>query len=65
MTADSMVAEVEAAGGTALGIEVDVRDHEAVEAWSRVSSRNGVGSMCGRECRGRSRTAYGHQGQHP
>ena len=32
MTADSTVAEIEAAGGTALGIEVDIRDHEAVEA---------------------------------
>jgi 3-oxoacyl-[acyl-carrier protein] reductase len=32
MTADSTVAEIEAAGGTALGIEVDVRDHEAIEA---------------------------------
>src|SRR6266404_579660 len=44
MTADTTVAEIEAAGGTALGIEVDVRDHEAVEAmvarvvqeWGRV-----------------------------
>ncbi|TMJ66565.1 MAG: SDR family NAD(P)-dependent oxidoreductase, partial [Alphaproteobacteria bacterium] len=44
MTADSTVAEIEAMGGTALGIEVDVRDHEAVEAmvarvvqaWGRV-----------------------------
>ena len=44
MTADSTVAEVEASGGIALGIEVDVRDHEAVEAmvaqvvqeWGRV-----------------------------
>ena len=44
MTADSTVAEIEAAGGTALGIEVDVRDHEAVEGmvarvveqWGRV-----------------------------
>jgi ATP-dependent DNA ligase len=44
MTADSTVAEIEAAGGTALGIEVDIRDHEAVEAmvarvvqtWGRV-----------------------------
>ena len=43
MTADSTVAEIEAAGG-ALGIEVDVRDHAAVEAmvarvvqeWGRV-----------------------------
>jgi 3-oxoacyl-[acyl-carrier protein] reductase len=44
MTAESTVAEIEAAGGTALGIEVDVRDHQAVEAmvsrviaeWGRV-----------------------------
>ena len=32
MTAESTVAEIEAAGGTGLGIEVDVRDREAVEA---------------------------------
>ena len=32
MTADTTVAEIEAAGGTALGIEVDVRDQEAVGA---------------------------------
>jgi 3-oxoacyl-[acyl-carrier protein] reductase len=32
MTADSTVGEIEAAGGTGLGIEVDVRDHEAVGA---------------------------------
>ena len=32
MTAASTFAEIEASGGTALGIEVDVRDHEAVEA---------------------------------
>ena len=32
MTAESTVAEIEAGGGTALGIELDVRDHEAVEA---------------------------------
>src|ERR1700739_2111999 len=44
MTDDSTVAEIEASGGTALGIEVDVRDHDAVEAmvarvvqeWGRV-----------------------------
>src|ERR1700749_3826091 len=44
MTADTTVAEIEAACGNALGIEVDVRDHEAVEAmvarvvqeWGRV-----------------------------
>ena len=44
MTADSTVAEIEAIGRHAFGIEVDVRDHEAVEAmaarvvqeWGRV-----------------------------
>src|SRR5262252_1367682 len=44
MTADGTVAEIAAAGGTAMGIEVDVRDHEAVAAmvarvvreWGRV-----------------------------
>ena len=30
MTAETTVAEIEAAGGTAFGIEVDVRNHEAV-----------------------------------
>ena len=32
MTDDSRVDEIEASGGTALGIEVDVRDHQAVGA---------------------------------
>src|SRR5436305_15254218 len=32
MTADNTVAEIEAMGGTAMGIEVDVMDHEAVTA---------------------------------
>ena len=44
MTADSTVAEIEASGGIALGIEIDVRDNEAVKAmvarvvqtWGRV-----------------------------
>jgi 3-oxoacyl-[acyl-carrier protein] reductase len=44
MTADSTVAEIEASGGPALGIAVDVRDHESVDAvvarvvqeWGRV-----------------------------
>jgi 3-oxoacyl-[acyl-carrier protein] reductase len=44
MSADSTVAEIEAMGGTALGIEVDVTDHTAVagmvarvvERWGRV-----------------------------
>lgn len=44
MTGENTVAEIEAAGGTAIGIEVDVTDHEAVNAmvaqvvreWGRV-----------------------------
>ena len=32
MTAESTVAEIEAMGGTALGIEADVTDHNAVDA---------------------------------
>ena len=44
MTAETTVAEIEAAGGAALGIECDVRDHQAVESmvarvieqWGRV-----------------------------
>src|SRR5207247_2483360 len=32
MTADSTVAEIAAAGGTALGIQLDVTDHKAVDA---------------------------------
>src|ERR1700720_3059686 len=44
MTADSTAAEIEASGGVAIGIEVEVRNHEAVEAmvarvvqeWGRV-----------------------------
>ena len=65
MTADSTVAEIEAAGGAAMGIELDVRDHEAVEAM--VAGRQGVGSCrrTGRECRRRSWSAHGHEGQHP
>ena len=45
MTAESTVAEIEAAGGTALRIEVDVRDQRRTRRWSRVSSRSGVGLM--------------------
>src|SRR4029077_10067503 len=44
MTAESTVAEIEASGGAAIGIELDVRDHQAVgtmvaqvvEQWGRV-----------------------------
>src|SRR5215813_13690660 len=42
MTAESTAAEIEAAGGAALGIEVDVCDHRAVDAMvERVVARWG------------------------
>ena len=44
MTAESTIAEIEASGGTALGIEVDVRDHESVEAM--VAHRRTVSYSC-------------------
>jgi 3-oxoacyl-[acyl-carrier protein] reductase len=46
MTADSTVAEIQASGGTAVGIEVDVTDHEAVNAMVTQVSANGSGLMC-------------------
>src|SRR5437660_1317572 len=63
MTADSTVSEIEASGGAPLGIEVDVRDHEAVEAMVG-SGRPGMGSSrrAGRECRRRSWSSHGRQG---
>ena len=45
MTGESTVAEIEAMGGTALGIEVDVTDHEAVSAMVARVVRSGAGSM--------------------
>jgi hypothetical protein len=36
MTADSTVAEIEAVGGTALGLEVDVSDQETEEMVARI-----------------------------
>src|SRR5215475_13718045 len=42
MTGDSTVAEIEAMGGTALGIEVDVTDHAAVAGMvARVAEKCG------------------------
>jgi NAD(P)-dependent dehydrogenase (short-subunit alcohol dehydrogenase family) len=43
MTADSTVAEIEATGGTALGIEVDATDHEAVNAMAARVVQEGAG----------------------
>jgi 3-oxoacyl-[acyl-carrier protein] reductase len=65
MTADSTVAEIEASGGTALGVEVDVRDHEAVEAVVARVVQEEVASMSWSRMRRRSWSAHGHEGQHP
>jgi len=46
MTAESTVAEIEASGGAALGIECNVCDHQAVETMVAASSNNGAGWMC-------------------
>jgi 3-oxoacyl-[acyl-carrier protein] reductase len=46
MTAETTVAEIEAAGGMASGNEVDVRDHEAVEAMVARVVQDWAGSMC-------------------
>jgi len=64
MTAESTVAEIAAAGGAAIGIELDVRDHQAVEAlvaqvveqWRRV--------MCSSPMPAVAAAAGGHQGEH-
>jgi 3-oxoacyl-[acyl-carrier protein] reductase len=65
MTADSTVAEIEAAGGTALGIDVDVRDHEAVEAMVArvVQEWGGVDALVANAGGGRSRP-IDNQSQH-
>ncbi len=66
MTADSTVAEIEAAGGVSLGIEVDVRDHEAVEAMvARVVHEWGRVDVLVANAGRRSWSAHRHQGQHP
>ena len=65
MTADSTVAEIEAAGGIALGIEVDVRDHGGRGNGCTRRPGMGPGRCARRECRRRSWSAHGHQGQHP
>ena len=65
MTADSTVAEIEASDSIALGIDVDVHNHEAVEAmvarflqaWGRIDVL--VANAGG----GRGRP-WTHQGQH-
>jgi NAD(P)-dependent dehydrogenase (short-subunit alcohol dehydrogenase family) len=53
MTAESTVAEVEASGSAASGIECDGRDHQAVEAMvTRVADQWGRVDVLGRQCRG-------------
>jgi len=53
------LAEIEAAGGIASGIEADVRDHEAVEAIVAGSWRRRVGSVSCREFKRRSWSTHG------
>jgi 3-oxoacyl-[acyl-carrier protein] reductase len=66
MTADNTVVEIEAMGGSAIGIEVDVTDHSAVDAMvARVVQGVGPGRCPGRKCRRWSRSDHGHQGKHP
>ena len=64
MTADSTVAEIQAGGGSAIGIEVDVCDETAVTRWCSVWSRMGTGGCTCRQCRRRARTARRYQGKH-
>jgi len=52
MTADSTVAEIEAAGGEALGIELNVTDRERSRRWWRALSPSGPGRRPGRQSGG-------------
>src|SRR6516165_7844480 len=63
MTADSTVGEIEAAGGTALGIELDVRDREAVDGGAGRPGM-GAGRCARRECGWRSRSARRYESKH-
>src|SRR4051794_28596591 len=54
ITTDSTVAEIEATGGTALGIELDVTDHEAVRDGRAGRPKVGPDRCRGRKCRRRS-----------
>jgi NAD(P)-dependent dehydrogenase (short-subunit alcohol dehydrogenase family) len=66
MTADSTVGEIEAAGGAAMGIEVDVRDHKAVEAMvARVVQEWGRVDVLVANCGRRSWSAHRYQSEHP
>jgi short chain dehydrogenase len=58
MTGDSTVTEIEAAGGIALGIEVDVRDREAVEAMVAQVVQEWGNRCSRRECWWRSWSAH-------
>jgi 3-oxoacyl-[acyl-carrier protein] reductase len=66
MTGDSTVAEIKAAGGTALGLGVDVTDNEAVTAIVACFVQGLGACRClRRECRRRSGSADGHQSECP
>jgi 3-oxoacyl-[acyl-carrier protein] reductase len=64
MAGDSTVAEIEASGGTVLGIAVDVTDHEAVTAMvARVVRGWGRVDVLVANAGGGSWSINGHQGQ--
>src|SRR5262252_1235480 len=64
MTAESTVAEIEAAGGTASGIESMSVTARRSRRWWRRSSANGSGRCTRRECRWRSRSARRYESKH-
>jgi hypothetical protein len=64
MTADSAVAEIEVSGGTALGIEVDVRGHEQSSHGGALRPGVRSGRSARRECR-RGRGRPWTPSQHP
>ena len=55
MTAESTVAEIQAAGGSAIGIEVDVAMRRRSPPWCSACPTNGAASSPGRQCRRRAR----------
>jgi 3-oxoacyl-[acyl-carrier protein] reductase len=65
MTGETTVAEIEAMGGIALGIEVDVADHEAVNAMvvQVVQECSRIDVLVANAGGGRGRLRY--QGKHP
>jgi 3-oxoacyl-[acyl-carrier protein] reductase len=65
MTGDSTVAEIEAAGGSAFGVELDVADRVAVDSMvAGKLSNDGGASNLGCQRRRRPRAPVGYEGKH-